>query len=227
MNQRAMKRQLVREQTTTKRAPVFIAIIMPCPLTQLIDCKAAMWCTSQVATGQAIWFPIPGRQAEDGRNFGIIQLLNDKHITHFFFLDADTIPPKGCIQKLLDHDKDFVGGVTPVYDWNKKRKAWNVTLDESPKHELIIRDTVDCGEGAVALPIEPFQAVGMGGTTMLVKRKVFDFISRPFFMTMRDDQGRMVLSEDLYFCKNVKTAGYDIWIDPSIVCTHRQLNDLL
>jgi len=220
MLNRKISRKVIKDKR--KRVPnpkkVNVCIIMPCGLDRKIDGAAAIWCATQVVQWKATWDVIPGRQAEDSRNHGIRKYLEYKDFTHFFFLDADTIPPGNCLKKLLKHDKPFVAGVTPIYDWNMDRKTWNVSMSRCHK-ELIKRDPDE-------LPKKLFKAQGVGGTTLLIKREVLLRMEQPYFFTRRDWDGSVMLSEDLFFTNEVLELGYNLWVDPSIKCVHRQTNDL-
>ena len=211
-------RTTIRHQP--KRSETKIVIIMPCGLDNKIDAGAAVWCAKQLSMWECIWEVVPARQAEDARNYAIQKYIGDQTITHFFFLDADTIPPMNCLEKLLRRNKAFVAGVTPIYNWNTKRKAWNVSMTGTEtKKEMLSREPDE-------LPPVLFQAQGVGGTTILCKRELMLRLGRPYFFTRRDEFGDVSMSEDLHFTSEVLKFGYKLWIDPHVKCVHRQTNAL-
>jgi len=56
-----------------------------------------------------------------------------------------------------------------------------------------------------------------GSAGMLIRRRVFDALSDPWFRPAPDAAG---LNEDLYFCQQVREAGCDIWCDPETLLGH-------
>ena len=213
-------KQGLRKRRIPNKSQTKIIILMPAPLDNKIDAGAAIWCSHQLSKYNCVWEVIPARQAEDARNFGIQKYIGDQTFTHFFFLDADTIPPMNCLDLLLRRDKAFVAGVTPIYDWNTKKKMWNVSMSDSEtKKAMLSRDPDE-------LPGVMFQAKGVGGTTILVKRQLILKMERPYFATRRDADGNLTMSEDLYFTNEVQAYGYKLWIDPKVKCVHRQTNAL-
>jgi GT2 family glycosyltransferase len=213
-----------------------VLIVMPTPLTHQIDLRAAQFCTFAVQQGLADWRGIPSRTAEDCRNLALNTELDSKKspFTHFFFLDADTFPyDKFALHKLLAADKPVIAGVTPTVripvkmadgSYSKLRKLWNVvTLDENGNPKPMYRNS---NKELDELPSAPFEAHYVGGTTILIKREVIEKMERPYQITDRDDNGKVKLSEDYFFCERIRDAGYRIWIDPSIVCGHNQTFDV-
>lgn len=211
-------RTTVRHQPKVSKTKILI--IMPCGLDRKIDAGAAVWCARQLSRWECLWEIVPARQAEDARNHAIQKYIGDQTITHFFFLDADTIPPMDGLERLLRRDKAFVAGVTPIYNWNTKKKSWNVSLtDTETKKEMISREPDE-------LPSVLFQAQGVGGTTILCKRELMLRMKRPYFFTRRNEEGELTMSEDLHFTSEILKFGYKLWVDPQVKCVHRQTNDL-
>tara|TARA_B100001057_G_scaffold355487_1_gene357505 strand:- start:322 stop:987 length:666 start_codon:yes stop_codon:yes gene_type:complete len=140
--------------------------------------------------------------------------------THLMFVDADIqFDPKDII-KLLNHNKDIVGGIYP-----------QKTLP--PK---MVVNTLNNGETQGNL-IE----VGTLGTGfMMIKRSVFDKLIEKgatpyvdaigltqeenanqydFFQCTIDSKGRY-LTEDWSFCRRWRQLGGKIWADKTIGLTH-------
>ena len=58
---------------------------------------------------------------------------------------------------------------------------------------------------------------------VLVKTEIFKKLSRPYFRYSYDpekDATHLKLSEDMYWCAQLKKAGVPILIDPSVQCGH-------
>jgi GT2 family glycosyltransferase len=67
-------------------------------------------------------------------------------------------------------------------------------------------------------------AVGAG--CLLIHRKVFEAIKKPYFLFQYNDDGIMTLGEDFYFCQKAQKAGFKIWVDRKMVTSHFKTIDL-
>ncbi len=122
-------------------------------------------------------------------------------------------------KKMLSHNKDVVAGVTPCYIKNSQKFRWSVRIQDGDKVRWL---------GENELPDKLFKAEAVGGTTLLIKRHVLEKMTMPYQYTVRHPQTFEVeMSEDIYFSKKIQSLGFDIWVDPSIVCHHRNVIDLL
>ena len=74
------------------------------------------------------------------------------------------------------------------------------------------------------LPDELTETNCVGGSTLLVKREVFETLKSPYFkITYReiDEDGKCYdEGEDEYFSRIAKEAGYELYVDPTIRCEH-------
>jgi len=209
------KKRTIRRRNTQLSANVLIG--MPVPQSKNVNHEAAMFCTKAVQRGMAIR-TIYSRTSEDGRNDIIDFFLRHKEFSHLFFLDADTAPPDYAIEKLLSLNKPVIAGLTPIYRQSNKKWQWSAVVKDGDKLKKIKIDEK---------PNKPFKAERVGGTTILIKRCVLEKIKPPYQVTVRDDLGKVTLSEDFYFTDKIKAAGFDLWVDPSIVCKHFHTVDLL
>ncbi len=100
-------------------------------------------------------------------------------------------------------------------------------------------------EGVTSVPLDaPFQVAGAGTGFMMIRRETFDRVqaatpdlsftpdhkrddqfdgSRPvhlFFDCQIDPVTRRYLSEDYFFCRNVRAAGMQVWMTPHFTLTH-------
>ena len=95
--------------------------------------------------------------------------------------------------------------------WSFKKNGWWCSRKES------------LGDGLI-------KTIAMGGSALLVKREVFDRLERPCFkITYKaiDEEGRCFNEgEDEYFCRIAIEAGYDVIVDPTIVCKHFNYKEL-
>lgn len=133
--------------------------------------------------------------------------------THILFVDHDVLPRYTTLKKLLAHDKDVVAGIYPLNQ--QCHIAWCLSREDKFK-------AMPIGD----LPDNLFKATYVGCGMMLVKTEVFDNLEWPYWHN-GFEYGRMTIGEDVYFCKKLREAGYDIWVDPKIKCGHFRVVDLL
>ncbi len=135
------------------------------------------------------------------------------HPTHILFLDADIIPRKNTLDRLMKMDKDIVMGVYPMsQDGNI---VWSVSTAEPFK-----------GICTEELSRNPFKIYSGGFGVTLVKYEVFEALEWPYWKNIHVPGG-IEMGEDIYFCKKAREAGYDIWCDPLVKCDHAKYVGLL
>lgn len=118
--------------------------------------------------------------------------------THLFFMDSDMVIPGDILNRLMFLDKDVVGA------------AYN-------QRGIPLRSTVTMAEGSPLMePSElgkdPFKCFSVGTGAMLINISVFSRIEKPWFFFEPHDDGDM--GEDVWFCRQVKRAGMEVWCDP-------------
>jgi hypothetical protein len=104
--------------------------------------------------------------------------------------------------RLLDHDLDIVAGLC---------------LSRRPPFMPVAR--VD---GApLVLEGEPrlLEVDETGTAGMLIKREVFEALEFPYFSNVYREDGSL-LSDDLYFCRKARAAGFKIHVDTSVLLGH-------
>lgn len=121
---------------------------------------------------------------------------------YLLWLDADQTYPPDMIQRLLAHQKDIVGGITPqrltpylptIYKWQKGNRMHHIL--EIDKEELIKPD-----------------AMGLPGS--LIKRKVFETIPFPWF------ENTLTFKHDILFCMKCYNFGFKIYCDLTLTYGH-------
>ena len=171
---------------------------------------------------------MPNRTIDDARNRLVVGAL-ESGADYLLFLDGDMRPPAGGLMRLISRDKDVVSGLAfgrcyphwPVSLAEKCGNDYNVDAVETYKFlslhrrlwpsvsfrgALLPADTPD------ALLLR--EAAGMAFT--LIARRVLEKLSPPYFQL--NDNG--VAGEDAYFCGKAAEAGFDIWLDRSVVVGH-------
>ena len=133
--------------------------------------------------------------------------------SHVLFLDADVLPRKTTLDKLLKHDRDIVMGVYPI-SRNGELK-WSISRADTYKPMAIDE-----------LPRTPFKISSGGFGIVLVKYEVFEKLDWPYWKNIFVP-GDVEMGEDIYFCKKAREAGFDIWCDPKVKCSHIRMANLL
>lgn len=212
----------------SKRKPVRannqVLIVKPHNVEYNTDDRVNLWIMKAFQRGVAETIHIPAKLPELARNYAIKQFLTDPKLakkTHIFFLDADTEPLSDfAIERLLSHNKPVISGITPIIRKGEELKCmWSAVLENGDNLDTI---------GIDELPKSLFKAKRVGGTTLLVRRDVLEKLKSPYQISSFDDE--MVhqdLSEDYYFSDKIREAGFDIWVDPDVVCHHYHKFDLL
>jgi len=59
------------------------------------------------------------------------------------------------------------------------------------------------------------RADGSGGAFLLVHREVFETLDEPWF-----ERDALKRGEDFYFFQNARRAGFELWVDRSVICGH-------
>lgn len=219
-----MKKRMRR--TVFKRRQVLIGT--PCRKDWEADDRVCRFIAKAVARGIADYYSVGTDWPEYGRNTIIKDFLeNPKHRkrTHLFLLDSDTCPVDDfAIEKLLLHNKDVIAGVTPIVRFKDDviDCMWSAMLKKPDTSRF---DNI----GICELPSSLFKADRIGGTTILLSRRVLMKLKEPYQKTKFTANGRSLeLGEDMFFSDKLREeAGTDIWVDPTIECHHYHRVDLL
>lgn len=156
-----------------------------------------------------------------GRNNLAAKMMTNTIATHLMFIDSDIRFDPDAIFKLIDADKDLIGGLYPV-------KGYPIRYVVNGLTEPVI-------EG----PLEEVRHIGTG--FMLIKRTVFEQMIAKFpekkfrdsigvgkkyepymyalFETALDANGDY-MSEDWYFCDKWREMGGKIYAHKEILLTH-------
>lgn len=111
--------------------------------------------------------------------------------THILWLDADMTFPRDAAIRLLAHDKEIVA-------------ANYVSRTGRPRPTAMAGGLWVFSRDATGL--EQVDHVGMG--VFLMKTSVAQNLPHPRFWYSTDTE-----TEDVYFCRLLKAAGHDIWVD--------------
>lgn len=172
---------------------------------------------------------------EYARNAMIIESLQDENVTHILPLDADVVPPPDTILRLLKHNKDIIAGVYPLFV-NGKR-CWSFSrhepIDKNGKERFlaeVISGNIITSQILAPyreVPKKPYIVNALAGSTVLIKREVFESLSKPWYVTLRaDDDHKVLMGHDFVFANRAREAGYDLWVDSTVVCKHYNIVEL-
>lgn len=199
-------------------------IAIPCKLDELKDQRTQCFCVKAGLRGVSTYEYYPARVSEVARNNAIADFLTlPEHArkTHLFLLDNDSAPENDfAIEKLMSHKKSFVCGITPIF------KIVNEIchVDMWSAIPLSMKEFRLSDE----LPKGLFQAARVGGTGILVERKLLEKLDKPYQKTVwNDDITDYTMSEDFYFTEQIRKKGFDIWVDPTVIFHHYHHIDLL
>ena len=179
-----------------------------------------------------------GQPVEKVRNQLVEQFLDMPDYTHLLFVGANvSVPPEG-LNRLLLLDAPIAAGIYP--ELRSRLSAadgtdrMNVTTSlgryasadhrENPPatdaQRVLYRwhDAHELGE----IP-ESFDAVGTG--FCLIRRDVLETLDRPWFRTLVDAPANFV-SDDIFFCRKAREAGFDIVGDPNVSCDQFKVLDM-
>lgn len=124
--------------------------------------------------------------------------------THILFIDSDMYFPPDALDILVGRDKDIIG-----VHYNTRSLPAKTTVKMNPeKKKTVLEDYPN--------NVAPCDAVASG--FMLINTKVFDTIEKPWFHVGVQD-GELE-GHDYRFCRIVKDAGGEVWVDLNIQMGH-------
>ena len=131
----------------------------------------------------------------------LVDVALEKDATHLLWLDSDMHFPDSVVKDFLKHNLDIVAA---TYSTRVKPQRSVAFLD---KNNLDLRLKNDTGLNKVF-------AVGMG--CMLVTRRVFENIPKPWFQYVWNEDTQDLSGEDIYFCSQENDTGFEIYIDSDV-----------
>lgn len=133
-----------------------------------------------------------------------------------FFIDTDTIPPNNVLD-MTKHKLDICSGY--YYQWMNKKLI--------PLIFKRFKNGYIAHKGTPTKIKNVVEVDGVGAGCLLINRKVFKDIKKPYFLVVYNDEGLYSETEDLYFCKKAIKAGYKIHVDKMMAASHIKTVDLL
>ena len=136
------------------------------------------------------------------RNIIVRTLLENQHWEWLWFMDDDHVFDGDLVLRLLERDVDIIQPLVSTrkapfqpyaYEWDATENSY-VSMDWPQLQP----------DG-----IQQVDAVGCGG--MLVRRRVFEAMSDPWFEEGKTSAEH--IGEDLYFCTKARELGFGIYVD--------------
>ncbi len=140
----------------------------------------------------------------------LVDLAKEKKASHIFFVEHDNVFEADTLGRLLEHDKDVIAA---PYSGRKLPREPLVYMQNSLNKELY-QMSYD------RWPKKLFKCYGVPTGCTLIKMSVFEKITKPYFFFEYLENGKMKMSQDIYFSKKVNEAGMECWCDPTINVVH-------
>lgn len=126
---------------------------------------------------------------------------------YLFCVDSDMIFPPNTLLKLLEADKDIVSGV-----YRQRKQEVILELYDSNLHNINISQIYNKG-------VVEVEACGFG--CVLIKSDVLRNIEYPHFVYKSALNHNNTHSEDIFFCQKAKQYGFNIFVETSVICSHK------
>ena len=147
-----------------------------------------------------------------------VELAKRRNAEAILFVDADMFFQADALERIVSHNMPIVGGVCRT-----KNKPWKMVAFARGKKTGYYRRNGKYAEQYEHIWIEPrghglFPIDATGGAFLYIKMEVFDKIAKPYFVNRECVTDETIcdedfLSEDLYFCGQVRDADIPIRLD--------------
>jgi hypothetical protein len=154
------------------------------------------------------------RPVDHARNMIVKEFLDDESLSRLWFIDSDILPPRECLE-LLGSEDDIVAAAYDI--WGRYTRDGLVVATPTSYVEAPESDEGPFWNPA-AVPEDGFYRVDAAGTgMMIIKRKVLEDEGMKIhgdrdwlFQNVYGRLGKIVVSDDLDFCRRAKACGYTI-----------------
>lgn len=205
-------------QTTTHKPKILIGLPTMGNIHVMLAVRIMAWLSQAQQKGNINMsvYPTMNISPVDQARNNIVEEFLVGDCSHLLFVDADTIPPQNAIEKMLAADKDIISAITPIVEYDDKRKDSD-SNGYYKKWNCVNEGDVFVHPNTGILPIK-----GAGSSCILIKRAVFEKMEKPWYRFLyKSDEGRdIVVGEDIHFMLKAIAAGFKPFCDTSIICTH-------
>lgn len=183
-------------------------------------------------TGNATWLPVEGLAVDVARNLIVSQFLqsnNDYLLMH----DSDAVWHPDAIMRLLSLDLPVVSAV--IYQRRFPTVPFIGRLDQIKENgdflysfvhaagqviDVALRNQYEPPDSEVLPPLFEEDVVetidACGSHFVLIRRDVLESIEPPYYQITHPPNA----GEDFYFCRKVKEAGFDLYVNYSVHTGH-------
>ena len=152
-----------------------------------------------------------GYTIAEGRNYCVHKALAEQ-CTHILFVDDDMTFPPDTLDRLLAHGNEIVG----VYSYSR-------SLPLTPTIAFMNEDGTHKPHQSIAFFQKPdslFEVFSIGMGVALIDLKIFDVIDKPWFSWNVHENGKILMGEDAWLCKQARAANFKIYCDPTLPIGH-------
>lgn len=183
---------------------VKIAIAMP--LVESIKMQTVISMLGMVSSAKhAIDFVfIKDSQVHESRRRAVLE-AQSIGASHIFFFDSDMKIEPDAIERLLSYQKEIVG-----VNYHAKSLPLRSVIKFQDETGKVVQAEVP--------QKSLFRCFAIGTGAVLIDMKVFDKLERPWFFY--DDPDKMIMTEDIWFCRQAQRAGIEVWCTSEIECLH-------
>lgn len=148
----------------------------------------------------------------------LVEMALERKNEYIFFLDDDVVCPRFTVMALGD------------------------LLEKGRDEGVMVATGIYCTKSYAPAPVlykdgytgnywdwtinQQFEVDGCGAGCMLINTKVFENLEPPYFKFTQQyeekdgEQNLIMVSEDIYFCRKVRSAGYKIKAHGAVLCEH-------
>jgi hypothetical protein len=185
------------------------SVLVGIPTRGLVPMQWALGLRALVLPTKSTIVPVSGLPFDHARNALVKEMIKSSY-DWIFFLDDDVLPPPDAFEKLRTHGRLAVSGL-----------YFRRTIPLIP---VALHDTVpDPSPIGGYLPGQQIEVDLVGAGCLLLHKKIFETIPKPWFEWCRDREDlpeRDRVSEDFAFCRKLRQYGVKVLLDTSVECTH-------
>lgn len=158
-------------------------------------------------------------------NTMVEDFLKIPEATHLFMTEMDMLLPDDAILKLLAMDRDMASGVYFLRSPEQPGRGQPCLYKRAPGTEWRRRIAARENGAYLCSPVSlfptdrpfPIDVSGLG--CVLIKRKVFEAMKKPWFDVKAASAVEYTgYGSDMYFYAHAREAGFELWCDPSVIC---------
>ena len=195
-------------------------ILIAVPTFENIDpaCFKSIYDQQQAQDAQYYFNFVKGYDCARARNLIAKYAIDpSEHYDYVFMVDSDVILPKYALDTLLSDNKEVILGYYPRKTDPATSELFKKVSGKAyePENKLAIKYLTDISNNEN--PIIEVNGGGFG--CALIKTSVFSKLDYPYFNYVNYPDG-LLLSEDLYFCSQVRGRGIRIYADTRVKCKH-------